>query len=97
MSLEFKRVVVAFLGTECPLAKLYAPRLAELAKELPKDKVAFVAIDANHRRHTCRQMEVGGIVLDCKGQQLGDIDGHGFSRTSEYSIGSRHVPTTGCD
>ena len=26
-----KLVVVAFLGTECPLAMLYGPRLAELA------------------------------------------------------------------
>ena len=28
-----KLVVVAFIGAECPLAKLYAPRLEELAKE----------------------------------------------------------------
>jgi peroxiredoxin/mono/diheme cytochrome c family protein len=42
-------VVVAFLGTECPLAKLYAPRLAELASELPKGKVAFLAIDSNQQ------------------------------------------------
>ena len=28
-----KVVVLAFLGTECPLCKLYAPRLAELAKQ----------------------------------------------------------------
>ena len=28
-----KLVVVAFLGVECPLSKLYGPRLAELAKE----------------------------------------------------------------
>ena len=28
-----KLVVVAFLGTECPLAKLYGPRLAKLAAE----------------------------------------------------------------
>ena len=31
---DSKLVVVAFLGTECPLAKLYGPRLAELAKGL---------------------------------------------------------------
>ena len=30
---QAKLVVVAFLGVECPLAKLYAPRLAELATE----------------------------------------------------------------
>lgn len=40
-------VVVAFLGTECPLAKLYGPRLASLAKELAPRGVAFLAVDAN--------------------------------------------------
>jgi len=42
-------VVVAFLGTECPLAKLYAPRLAQLAKEYQPQGVAFVAIDSNQQ------------------------------------------------
>ena len=31
---DAKLVVVAFLGVECPLSKLYAPRLAELAKRI---------------------------------------------------------------
>src|SRR5262245_37465186 len=39
-------VVLAFLGTECPLAKLYAPRLAELAKEYKSRGVVFVGIDS---------------------------------------------------
>jgi thiol-disulfide isomerase/thioredoxin len=42
-------VVVAFLGTECPLAKLYGPRLAELAAQYEPKKVAFLAIDANQQ------------------------------------------------
>jgi peroxiredoxin len=42
-------VVVAFLGTECPLARLYAPRLQELSEEYAKRGVAFVSIDANHQ------------------------------------------------
>src|SRR5579871_2800109 len=42
-----KLVAVAFLGTDCPLAKLYAPRLAELAAEFEKQGVAFVGIDSN--------------------------------------------------
>ncbi|HEY4309281.1 MAG TPA: redoxin domain-containing protein [Pirellulales bacterium] len=44
-----KIVVLAFLGTECPLAKLYAPRLAELAKQYESRGVAFVGIDANRQ------------------------------------------------
>lgn len=42
-------VVVVFLGTECPLAKLYGSRLAELAGEYDPERVAFVGIDANRQ------------------------------------------------
>ena len=41
--------MLAFLGTECPLAKLYAPRLAALAKEYESRGVVFVGIDANRQ------------------------------------------------
>jgi peroxiredoxin len=44
-----KAVVVAFLGTECPLAKLYAPRLQELASQYEAKGVQFVAIDSNQQ------------------------------------------------
>ena len=40
-------VVIAFLGTECPLAKLYGPRLAALAAEFADDGVAFVGVNSN--------------------------------------------------
>ena len=39
--------MLAFLGTECPLASLYAPRLAELARAYEKKGVAFFGVDAN--------------------------------------------------
>jgi peroxiredoxin len=42
-------VVVAFLGAECPLAKVYGPRLVELAGQYGPRKVAFIAIDANQQ------------------------------------------------
>lgn len=42
-------VVVVFLGTECPLAKLYAPRLARLAKKFDDARVAIIGIDANQQ------------------------------------------------
>jgi peroxiredoxin len=44
-----KLVVVAFVGTECPQAKLYAPRLVELAEEFKAKGVAFIAIDSNQQ------------------------------------------------
>src|SRR5581483_10766872 len=40
-------VVVAFLGTGCPLARLYAPRLNELQAEFKDRSVAFVGIVSN--------------------------------------------------
>jgi peroxiredoxin len=42
-----RAVVVAFLGTECPLANLYLPRLVELERSYRDRGVAFVAINAN--------------------------------------------------
>ena len=44
---DSKLLAVAFLGTECPLAKQYAPRLAALAAEYESKGVQFVAIDSN--------------------------------------------------
>src|SRR5580704_12619471 len=44
-----KIVVLAFLGTECPLCKLYAPRLAELAKEYESRGVMFWGLDSNRQ------------------------------------------------
>ncbi len=40
-------VVVLFLGTECPLARLYAPRLSELADKYGEKHVALIGIDSN--------------------------------------------------
>lgn len=38
-------VVLVFLGTECPLANLYAPRLADLARRLEPRGVRFLGLD----------------------------------------------------
>jgi peroxiredoxin len=40
-------VVLCFLGTECPLAKLYGPRLQKLAEQFAERNVAFVGISSN--------------------------------------------------
>ncbi|MBY0586812.1 thioredoxin family protein [bacterium] len=40
-------LVVAFIGTECPLMQLYAPRLESLAKKYQTQGVRFVAINSN--------------------------------------------------
>lgn len=52
-------VILAFLGTECPLAKLYAPKLQALADKHAAKGVAVIGIDAN-----CQDslIEIGGFV-----------------------------------
>ena len=42
-------VVLAFIGTECPLAKLYAPRLAVLADEFADRGVTILGIASNQQ------------------------------------------------
>jgi peroxiredoxin len=49
-------VAVVFIGTECPLAKLYAARMQELSLEFAKKGVAFIAVDAN-RQDAITQIE----------------------------------------
>ena len=44
-----KLTVVAFLGCDCPIAKVYGPRLAALAKEYESKGVAFVGINSNQQ------------------------------------------------
>src|SRR5262245_44573772 len=40
-------VVVYFLGTECPVAKLYSPRVQKLAEQFEPKGVAFLGVSAN--------------------------------------------------
>ena len=54
-----KAVVIAFLGTECPLAKLYAHRLNELATRYAPKGVQFVGVNSN-QQDTLR--EIGHYV-----------------------------------
>ena len=42
-------VAVVFIGTDCPLAKLYAPRLEEMSKEFGPKGVVFLAINSNRQ------------------------------------------------
>jgi peroxiredoxin/mono/diheme cytochrome c family protein len=44
-----KVVVLAFVGCDCPVAKLYGPRLAKMAKDFEAKGVQFLGIDANQQ------------------------------------------------
>jgi peroxiredoxin/mono/diheme cytochrome c family protein len=46
---DCKLVVIVFLGTDCPLVKLYAPRLAELSEEFASQQVAFLGVNSNRQ------------------------------------------------
>lgn len=78
-----KVVVIAFLGYECPLVKLYAPRLVELSNQYTPKGVAFLAVNPNRqdsvtemasfaRRHHLNfpfLKDVGNVVADKIGVQ----------------------------
>jgi peroxiredoxin/mono/diheme cytochrome c family protein len=80
-------VVLVFLGTECPLAKSYAPRLSELAKEFAPQGVAFLGIDANLQdsladiANFAKSHDLGFPVLKDLGNKL--ADSLGAQRTPE--------------
>jgi len=44
---EGKPVAVVFVGSDCPLAKLYAPRLEEIFQQFKEQGVGVVAINSN--------------------------------------------------
>ncbi len=41
--------VLCFTGVECPLAKLYAPRLVQLAAEFAEQNVRFIGLNSNQQ------------------------------------------------
>jgi peroxiredoxin len=83
-------VVVAFLGTECPLAKLYAPRLAELAARLSDRGVAFLGIDSNQQDSLAeiaayaRRHKLEFPILKDPGNEIADR--FGAQRTPEVFV-----------
>ncbi len=85
-----KIVVVAFLGTECPLAKLYAPRLAELSNTFKARGIAFLAIDSNQQDsaaelgHYAQEHKIDFPVLKDVGNVIADQ--MGAVRTPEVFV-----------
>jgi peroxiredoxin/mono/diheme cytochrome c family protein len=87
---DAKLVVLAFLGTECPLAKTYGPRLAKLAKDYEPKGVAFIGIDSNAQDAVtaiaayARLHEIGFPILkDLNNQVADDL---GAERTPEVLV-----------
>ncbi|MEX0718173.1 MAG: redoxin domain-containing protein [Planctomycetaceae bacterium] len=83
-------VVLAFLGTECPLAKLYSPRLEQLANEYEEKGVAFLGVNSNRQDSITKiaaHARVHGLsfpVLKDLGNKLADACG--AERTPEVFV-----------
>jgi peroxiredoxin len=83
-------VVVAFLGTECPLAKLYAERLQAIANDYSARGVAVVAIMSNAQDSLAkiaafvRQYNLTYPVLKDRRNAVADL--FGAERTSQVFL-----------
>ncbi len=83
-------VVIAFLGVECPLAKLYATRLNDLQAKFKEQQVAVIAVDANPQDALSemaafvRRQELGFPFLRDSQQDL--LQQLGATRTPEVFV-----------
>jgi peroxiredoxin len=85
-----RAVVIAFLGTECPLALQYAPRLNELSERFAAQGVAFIGIDAN-QQDSITELANYAKVHEIKFPLLKDVgnkvaDQLGAARTPEVFV-----------
>ena len=83
-------VVVVFLGTECPLAKLYGQKLAELDKEYADRGVQIIGINSN-QQDTLQELAGYGTKFGIEFPLLKDAgakvaDQFGATRTPEAFV-----------
>ena len=75
---DFAVTVVCFLGTECPMARLYGPRISQMAQEFRSDKVQFVGVISNRQdsiadiRQYVKKYKVTFPVLHDAGNKVAD-------------------------
>jgi peroxiredoxin len=85
-----KAVAVIFLGTECPLAKQYGSKLADMARRYKDKGVEFVGIDANQQdslaaiTHFARANHIDFPILKDPANQIADK--FGAVRTPEVYV-----------
>jgi peroxiredoxin len=91
---EHPIIVVAFVGTECPLANLYSARLRELAEQFRTRGVAFIAINANAQDSAtdialwAKKQQIDFAVLKDVGNRVADQ--FAAQRTPEVYVLDRH-------
>jgi len=87
-------VVVIFMGTECPLAKLYGPRMQQLSEEF--DGAAFLGVNSN-RQDSVTELDAHARNHGIKFPLLKDLgnkvaDAFGATRTPQvYLLDKDHV------
>src|SRR5262245_47088158 len=85
-----KFTVIAFVGVECPVARQYGERLAQLAAKYEQQGVAFVAIDSNPQdslaeiAHFAKESKIAFPVLKDAGNIVADQ--WGATRTPEVFV-----------
>jgi peroxiredoxin len=88
-------IVLAFLGTDCPLSNLYVPRLLELEAELRARKVRFIAVYPNENESLdavaihADERAIPFLVLKDAGQKLAAA--LGIQRTPEIAVLDREL------
>jgi peroxiredoxin len=87
---DSKILVVTFLGTECPLVKLYAKKLQTYCDKYKNQKVQFVAINSNQQdsiseiANFAKTFEIDFPVLKDVGNHV--ADDFGAQRTPEVFV-----------
>lgn len=82
--------VICFLGTECPLARLYGPRLAELHNSFASHGVRFVGVNSNSQdspddvQAYVREYSIPFPVVKDPAQKVADL--FGARRTPEVFV-----------
>jgi thiol-disulfide isomerase/thioredoxin len=85
-----KLTVVAFTGLECPVAKAYAPRLGELAREYEPKGVSFIVVNSNQQDspsaigQQLRELKLPYTVYKDAGNVVADL--FGARRTPEVFV-----------
>ena len=85
-----RALVIVFLGTECPLALQYAPRLTQLSERFADRGVAFIGINAN-QQDSITELAAYAKTHDIKFPLLKDVgnrvaDQLGAVRTPEVFV-----------
>lgn len=83
-------VVLAFLGTECPLAKLYGPRLASISQKYAGKGVTILGVNSN-RHDSITEISAYARIHEINFPILKDLDNRiadqvGATRTPEILV-----------